>query len=70
MAKAAKFQEDKILKKPRAFVLSCQVLLFGDNISNRRAMPLSLSNGLPTAEFLIMMHTKSHVDFTLKAVTL
>ena len=53
MANAAKFQEDKSLKKPRAFVISGQVLLVGENVPNRSAMPLSVSDGLPAVEFHI-----------------
>ena len=51
MAKAGKFQEDKSLNKPRAFVISARVLLVGENIPNRRAVPLSVSNGLLAADF-------------------
>ena len=51
MAKAAKFQEDKSLNKPHAFVIYAQVLLVSENVPNRRSMPLSVSDGLPATEF-------------------
>ena len=41
------------MNRPRAFIIYNQVILVGENVPNRRDMPLIVSDGLPASEFFL-----------------